>query len=139
MKPVAKYGRPRRLREKQSRRTVLVVEDDLFVRDSTCAVLESAGYRVLQAATAAEATKIFHGDLTVDVLLCDVVLPDESGIALTDFLERESPGMQTIVVSGYPRSVLEQQFKVSPTREILTKPYSAAVLVSSVEALLRAA
>jgi DNA-binding NtrC family response regulator len=125
---------------RQPRKTVLVVEDEAFVRESTCEILQNAGYRVLQAGTAAQAENLFlNANAPIDLLLCDAVLPDENGVALADVLRRRSPGLQTIVASGYPRSVLWNEFKVSNLRQVLSKPYSASLLLAEVEAALRAA
>lgn len=122
------------------RKTVLVVEDEAFVRESTCEILQNAGYSVLQAGTAAEAKNLFlNANAPIDLLLCDAVLPDENGVVLADVLRWQSPGLQTIVASGYPRSVLWNEFEVSNLRQVLSKPYSASLLLARVEAALRAA
>ena len=121
-------------------KTVLVVEDEAFVRESTCEILQNAGYRVLQAGTAGEAKNLFlNANAPIDLLLCDAVLPDENGVALADVLRWRSPGLQTIVASGYPRSVLWNEFKVSNVCQVLSKPYSASLLLAQVKAALRAA
>src|ERR1035441_10058262 len=64
-------------------KTILLVEDEAFVREVTCEVLRSAGYRVLAAKNAAEAMRIYEarGD-EVELLIRDVVLPGESGRVL---------------------------------------------------------
>ena len=120
--------------------TVLVVEDEAFVREGTCEVLQGAGYRVVQAANAAEARQVFSDTSTpIDLLVCDAVLPDSNGMHLAQLLHWQSPRLRTIVASGYPRSVLRDQFRLADEYQVLSKPYSASVLLAKVEALLKTA
>ena len=60
--------------------TILLVEDEAFVREVACEILRVAGYRVLPARNAAEAVPAFlaHRE-EVQLLLTDVVLPDRNG------------------------------------------------------------
>jgi DNA-binding NtrC family response regulator len=83
--------------------TVLVVEDETFVRNAACAILEGAGYVVLAARNAAEAKNLLgdHSE-SVGILFSDVVLPGQNGCELADEIKAEYPGMQTILTSGYP-------------------------------------
>jgi two-component system, cell cycle sensor histidine kinase and response regulator CckA len=56
--------------------TILVIEDERFVRDVTCEILRDAGYRVLQADCAEAARKVFQRyGKRIQMLLCDAVLP----------------------------------------------------------------
>ena len=56
------------------------MEDESFLREVTCEILESAGYRVLKTDTAAEAISAFDEYKTiVRLLLTDVVLPGQNG------------------------------------------------------------
>jgi PleD family two-component response regulator len=60
--------------------TILFVEDQAFVREASAEILKSAGYRVLVAKNAEEASCAY--DLVsgaVDLLLTDVILPRENG------------------------------------------------------------
>jgi len=67
-------------RPNSGRGTILLVEDESFLREVTCEILESAGYRVLKTDTAAEAISAFDEYKTiVRLLLTDVVLPGQNG------------------------------------------------------------
>lgn len=117
--------------------TILVIEDDRFVRDVTCEILRYAGYRVLQAECAAAARRMFlRHRKQIQLLLCDAVLPDSSGVVLAKYLRRRSAGLKVILASGYPIGTLQN---LDPTtgNVFLAKPYSAASLVSKVQMVLR--
>jgi CheY-like chemotaxis protein len=67
-------------RQRGEPETILLVEDEAFVRKATAEVLESAGYGLLVAGSAAEALEICRqGCRPVDLLLADVVMPGMSG------------------------------------------------------------
>ncbi len=107
--------------------TILLVEDEIFVRKVTCEVLRSAGYRVLTAKSAAEALQVYEGNsASVDLLLTDVVLPGETGRSLARRLRRENPELKVLFVTGYA----EQMGLVEEERErYLAKPFSSRVLL----------
>jgi two-component system cell cycle sensor histidine kinase/response regulator CckA len=114
--------------------TILLVEDEAFVRDVTCEVLRSAGYRVLAARNAAEAVRIYEARSgEVELLLTDVVLPGETGDAMAGRLRREHPELKVLLVTGYA----EQMGRLSGKQEeFLAKPFSAETLLRTVRGLL---
>jgi two-component system cell cycle sensor histidine kinase/response regulator CckA len=114
--------------------TILFVEDEAFVRDVTCEVLRSAGYRVLTAKNAVEAGGIYdarRGD--VGLVLTDVVLPGETGRALAGRLRRGNPRLKVLLVTGYAEQMGLQE---AVPEECLAKPFSTEVLLRRVRQLL---
>jgi DNA-binding response OmpR family regulator len=111
-------------------RTVLVVEDDRFVREAACEVLRESGFDVIpaQSAAAAQACCFFEVD-RVDAVLCDAMLPDGSGIELCRRLVAEKSALRVILASGYPlqyfASTFEKEF------HFLSKPYSGELLMAA--------
>jgi CheY-like chemotaxis protein len=81
--------------------TVLLVEDESFLREVTCDILESAGYRVLKTCNAKEAISAFTEYKTiVRLLLTDVVLPGQNGRDLANDLRSVCPKLKIIFISG---------------------------------------
>jgi CheY-like chemotaxis protein len=114
--------------------TILFVEDETFVRDVTCEVLRSAGYRVLTAKNAAEAGRLYHEHRSeVELLLSDVVLPGETGRVLAGRLRRENSKLKILLVTGYAE---QMGLRESKLEECLAKPFSAEVLLRTVRQLL---
>jgi CheY-like chemotaxis protein len=114
--------------------TILLVEDEAFVREVTSEVLRSAGYRVLMAKDAAAAARTY--DLQcgeIDLLLADVVLPGESGRALAGRLRRASPNLKVLLVTGYAEHM---QAPEAGTGACLAKPFSVAALLRKVRQVL---
>ncbi len=113
--------------------TILLVEDEAFVRDVICEVLRSAGYRVLTARTAAEAVYAYDQRRgQVELLLTDVTLPGETGRVLAERLRRADPGLKVLFITGYS----EQLGQLAMQEECLGKPFSTEVLLGSVRELL---
>lgn len=66
---------------------LLVVDDDARLRGLLCRYLASEGFRVSAAADAAEARQLLAA-IAFDLIVLDVMLPGESGLALTESLRR---------------------------------------------------
>jgi two-component system cell cycle sensor histidine kinase/response regulator CckA len=113
--------------------TILLVEDETFVREVACQVLRSAGYDVLPAKNAADAVKTFRGHPEVQLLLTDVVLPDRSGCDLALELVNASAGVKAIFISGYPENSITRQGLPNPGWSYLPKPFSAASLLQKIK------
>lgn len=86
---------------------VLLVEDNVSVSMSTAAVLESDGYRVVEAADVASATQALAAS-TFDAVILDRDLPDGCGEDLVPEIRRRSPHAFVIVSSGDTRGTKPQ-------------------------------
>jgi len=114
--------------------TILFVEDETFVREVTCEVLRSAGYRVLTAKNAVEAGRIYDQHTAeVELLLSDVVLAGETGRALAGRLRRENPELRVLLVTGYGD---QMNLGGTTVEECLAKPFSSEVLLKRVRRVL---
>ena len=104
-------------------------------------LLRAAGYQVLQAGTPREARQLAaEAQSDVDLLLTDVVLPDETGPALAAALNGQRPDLRVLFMSGYPRDRGGQDFAPDSHRKFLPKPFTRESLLAAVrDALARAA
>lgn len=117
--------------------TILVVEDEAFVREVTCDILECEGFRVLKARTAAEARTVFRRyRKIVRLLLTDVVLPGQNGRDLAKDLRKLCPTLTTIFVSGYPENAVTRDGLADDGMFYLAKPFSAESLLKKVRQVL---
>src|SRR5215472_18563604 len=82
--------------------TVAIVEDNAVIRKTFCQWIDSApGFRCVFACATAEEAIAEIPRLKPDVVLMDVHLPGESGIACTAQLKEKLPGVQVIILTVY--------------------------------------
>jgi two-component system, cell cycle sensor histidine kinase and response regulator CckA len=114
--------------------TILLVEDEEFVREVTYLVLQAAGYRVLPARNAHEASELFARHRhEIQLLLTDVTMPGMTGREFAAKVRSEEPSLATIFMSGYPEmpdeNLQERMF-------CLFKPFSMEMLTRKVSEVL---
>ena len=109
--------------------TVLVVEDDLFVRTYAVRCLESLGYAVIAAVDGNDALLRLRSDIHIDLLFTDVVMPGGmNGWELADRAQQARPGLPVVLTSGYALETLIRHGRANGESVILTKPYRKVVL-----------
>ncbi len=114
--------------------TVLLVEDEVKVREVLRQILEGRGYRVLVAAAGAEALEIAsHFDGPIDLLLTDLTMPGLKGTEIAARLAADRPDLRVLYMSGYRSGALSPQ-KGGPL--CLQKPFSAEVLGRAVRRVI---
>jgi two-component system, cell cycle sensor histidine kinase and response regulator CckA len=123
--------------DRSPRRTIiLLVEDEPFVREATCAILENAGFEVLPAVDALTAMQAYDDcHFVIDLVMTDMVLPGATGQQLAQALRQRSPGIIVLVTSGYTNPEYETEAPESRTY-FLSKPYSRKTLIDKIEKIL---
>lgn len=116
--------------------TILLVEDEGFIRNVVAEVLGSAGYRLVIARSAADALEAYQGcSWPLDLLLADIVMPGMSGLELATELESFYPHARVLLMSGYVEQLA--WCELSPCgREYLAKPFSIRMLLRKVREVL---
>jgi two-component system cell cycle sensor histidine kinase/response regulator CckA len=115
--------------------TVLVVEDEVGVREIVCWFLRGGGYTVLEAANADAAEAICRSQQgAIDLLLSDVVLPGVSGPRLAEVLKVRVPGLKTLFISGYPAEASVETGLAAGA--FLAKPFSREALLQKVRKVI---
>lgn len=119
-------------------RTVLVVEDNEMVREMAVELLAATGFRVLVAATPAEACELVQARRPViDLLVTDVVMPEMNGHELYDRLAAEQPGLPVLFISGYTNEVVVHNGTLEEGVNFLQKPFTREQFVGEVVRMLQ--
>ncbi len=118
--------------------SVLVVEDDPFVRSYAIECLTGLGYRVIEASNGSDALKLLEGGAQPDLLFTDIVMPGAlNGWDLAQRAKELRPQMPVLFTSGYALETLISRGRLDADASILNKPYRRADLASHIHALLR--
>lgn len=124
------------VRSRTGTETILVVEDEIGLRELTKRLLERHGYKVLLAADAEEALRLFDQEASIDVLLTDVVMPGTSGPELTRALIDRKPSLRVIYMSGYTEEAIVHHGVLDPGVAFLHKPFTSETLGRKIRDLL---
>jgi PAS domain S-box-containing protein len=112
--------------------SILLVEDNNSVRDTTAAQLASLGYQVIEAAGAEAALAILEGGLPVHLVFTDIVMPGMSGRDLAVLAAHRRPPIKVLLTSGFAGEAAPD----SPTECVLRKPYRRDELARALRAVL---
>jgi PAS domain S-box-containing protein len=117
--------------------TILLVEDEIAVRQLARRVLEGAGYRVLEASGPVEALAVARSvPDSIELLLSDVVMPGSGDVSLFDELTRDRPSLKVLYMSGYADETMVQRGWLSSDAPYLPKPFTAHELTYKVREVL---
>jgi len=117
--------------------TILLVEDEKYVRELALHALKARGYEVLAATDGRNAQQIadeFRG--RIDLLITDVVMPRMNGRQLTEALRRTFPTIKVLYTSGYTDDAVVLHGILRKEVSFLQKPYTPALLTKKVRSVL---
>lgn len=117
---------------------ILVVDDDPEIRDTLRRLLVLAGHSVEVASDGLEARRRLEEE-SFDLLLTDVVMPDQDGLGLIQETRRAWPGVRIIAASGGGLGRADEYLKVARllgARSLLQKPFNHQDILDTVQEVL---
>lgn len=109
--------------------TVLVVEDDPIIRMDAIAMIEDAGFVVIEAANADDAIALLEARPDISIVFTDIEMPGTmDGLKLAHAVRQRWPPVILIVASG---RVCPLVHEMPSDTVFLRKPYSAAMVVKA--------
>lgn len=113
--------------------TILVVEDEVAVRDVAIKNLIKQGYRILEASNGIEALKILNEqNKSIDLIFTDMVMPDMGGIELSKKVKKLYPNIKILFASGYSDQALNEESDFKKKAAFIQKPYSSNNVISKI-------
>lgn len=116
---------------------ILVVEDDIAVREYVVLQLERLGYRVVAAGDGAEALQIFDDGHDFDLILTDVILRGEmSGVEVVQAAQEKKADLKSIYMSGYTENAIVHNGRLDVGLDFLAKPFHRQELARKLREVL---
>jgi len=124
----------------QGSATILLVEDEAILRDTSATILKQAGYTVIEANNGRKGLELWRdGNIAVDLIVTDVIMPGLSGAEMIRLMSEVRPFEKTKVlfVSGYSEKKLSAHDFKQDSLHFLEKPYGADELLIKVQSVLK--
>jgi len=117
--------------------TILVVEDDLDIREVACTILTAAGYNVIRAENTTAAIEVARSTFQrIDLLLTDIIMPGMSGVELRDRVRALRPDIKALYMTGYAGQELSRRGLLKSDAPVVQKPFDAYTLLANVRTVL---
>ncbi|MEY4489484.1 MAG: hypothetical protein RIQ79_1992 [Verrucomicrobiota bacterium] len=119
--------------------TILVVDDEPVLRNTTKLLLEDNGYRVLTAVNGRDALRVYAEEQgVIRLMITDMIMPEMDGAKLIREIHRIAPNLPIMISTGHMEQSDPDELKGLGVLEILQKPYGADKLLAAVRRLLPA-
>ena len=116
--------------------TVLVVEDEVGVREFAVEAVTELGYDVVSAENAKFALEQLEAHPEVTILLTDVVMPETNGRVLAEQALARWPSLRVVFMTGYTRNAIVHNGVLDAGTHLVTKPFTVAQLGAELDAAL---
>jgi two-component system cell cycle sensor histidine kinase/response regulator CckA len=118
--------------------TVLVVEDERSVRVMVGSLLKGFGYRTIEAENGNDALEFCkkNKEMTIHLLIADIVMPDIYGFDLVNRVAKTHPGIKVMYISGYSEDDISSKGTLEKRVPFLKKPFTPTALARKVREVL---
>jgi two-component system, chemotaxis family, chemotaxis protein CheY len=113
---------------------ILLIDDDIIVRQTIVNVLTDAGYDVASAADGVAGMRAYH-KRKPDLVITDIIMPDQEGIQTLMEIHKVDPSAKVIAISGGGRTSNVRILDVARTMgasDVLAKPFDLEELLAVV-------
>ncbi|MGV3534095.1 MAG: response regulator [Chthoniobacteraceae bacterium] len=114
---------------------IVIVDDEPVFRRLLCAKLTSVGHSVFEASNGKLGEKLILAEKP-DLVLLDVWMPEQDGIATIVNLRKHAPDVKIIVMSGQPAGAGLRLFEIAGTlgaSATLAKPFAPDALIKAID------
>jgi CheY-like chemotaxis protein len=123
----------------KSMKRILVIDDEMHIRQMLRQTLERAGFEVVDAPDGKEGLRLYH-EFPADLVIIDIIMPVKEGVETIFELRRDFPDVKIIAISGGGFNINSQRclsyVKTLGVSHRLTKPFHRNELLEAIQELL---
>ena len=117
--------------------TILIIEDEILLRELLTEFLAGAGYSIIEAGDGEEAIAMYQQHAgNIDLVLSDIGLPKLGGEEVCAKIRRTNPRARVLLCTGFIEEAKKMELLESGVMDILHKPYKVPEVLSAVRAAL---
>lgn len=115
---------------------IIIVDDSDFSRSVINKMLSEEGFQIIGEASSAEAALPMIKEKKPDIVIVDIVMPNVSGLELTEKLNQSAPNVSVIMVSSLSQEHIVLDAISAGASDFIAKPIQKQQLVDSVEKIM---
>jgi two-component system cell cycle sensor histidine kinase/response regulator CckA len=126
--------------DEETKKTVLIVDDEPEIRKLVGAMIAHFGYSVMTADSGEHALTLYKKHKGhIELLITDVIQPGMSGPMLAEKLTALQPDLKVLYISGYDNTHVVRKYVVEKGHALLAKPFTTDEIQAKMQSLLRPA
>jgi two-component system, cell cycle sensor histidine kinase and response regulator CckA len=117
--------------------TILLVDDEVLIRDLGGRIMTRAGYRVLTAVNGKDALQVYTtGRQDISLVILDLIMPEMGGKQCLEEVLKIDPQARVLIASGYSVTGSSNEALAAGAKGFVNKPYDMRELLATVRAVL---
>ena len=114
-------------------KTILIADDDDFIRGLLRHVLEKEGFGVIEAADGVAAVKTFYSHPEIDCVVLDLQMPGMNGREAYSLIRAARPGVKCIICTGDVKEEEKTELSLMGIKTFLIKPFPFENLFKAID------
>ena len=131
------FGWGDKMKMKNEKPTILIVDDEEVVLDVQGLMLEKMGFNILKANSPAKAYRLYKDKKDeIDLVILDMIMPGDNGAAIYKKLKTINPGIKVLVSSGFWKDLNVRAILNDGKNSFIQKPFKFAELNKKIDSIL---
>jgi len=117
--------------------TILVIDDEVIIRELLSDILQSQGYNVLTAENGKIGLELYRSKKAIiDIIILDIIMPEMDGKQVYEKVKSIDSEARVLITSGYSKSKIKEELLAKGVDGFLPKPFDIKDLLKQLENIL---